>query len=111
MNAKDFLKKYGTPDKEIVMTTDGEQLVVFAGLDEHDYVFQNERYQTTSLYLQMGFLMRFDGLKDVNSTQKAGTLFRGDEPAKRNFGDDMKMVCLLLSFLLTPCLEKDPALC
>ena len=80
MNAKDFLKKCGTPDKEILTTTDSEQLVVLAGLDEHGHVAQNERYRNACLVLQIRFSMRFDGLKDRNSTQKARMLFRGDEP-------------------------------
>ena len=105
MNAKDFLKKYGTPDKEILTTTDSEQLVVLAGLDEHDYVVHNELYLNAGLDPHIGFLMRFDGVKDLNPTQKAETLLGGDEPmlmcvtVKRNFGNDMKMVRLLLSFL------------
>ena len=105
MNAKDFLKRYGTPEKEILTSTDSAQLVILVGLHEHDYVVQNERYLNQGLDLQVGFSMRFDGLKEPNSSQKAKTLFRGDEPEfmcvsiKRNFRDNMKMIRLLLSFL------------
>ena len=53
MNAKDFL--------------------VLAELHEHDYIVQNERYLNQGLDLQLGFSMRFDGLKELNSSQKAKT--------------------------------------
>ena len=106
MSAKDFIKKYGTPEKEILTSTDSAQLVVVpAGLHEHNYIVQNECYLSQGLNLQVGFSMRFDGLKEPKSSQKAKTLFRGDEPEfmcvtiKRNFPDDMKMIRLLVSFL------------
>ena len=66
---------------------------------------KNGRYLNQGLDLQVGFSMRFDGLKELNSSQKAKTLFKGDEPEfmcvtiKSNFPNDMKMIRLLLSFL------------
>ena len=107
MNAKDFLKKYSTPDMEILSKTDSEQLLVLAGLDDHDFVVQNERYLSSGLDLSMGFSMRFDGLKELNTPQKARVVFRGDEPellcvtVKRSFADDMKCVKTLLNHLPT----------
>ena len=106
MNAKDFLKKYSTPDMEILSKTDGEQLLVLAGLDGHDFVVPNERYLSSGLDLSMGFSVRFDGLKELNTPQKTRS-FRGDEPellcvtVKRSFADDMKCVKTLLNHLPT----------
>ena len=107
MNAKDFLKKYITPDMEILSKTDSEQLLVLAGLDDHDFVVQNERYPSSGLDLSMRFSMRFDGLKEPNTSQKARVIFRGDEPqllcviVKRSFADDMKCVKTLLNHVPT----------
>ena len=107
MNAKDFLKKYSTPDMEILSKTDSEQLLVLASPDDHEFVLQNERYLSRLLDLSMGFSMRFDGLRELNTPQKARVVFRGDEPellcvtVKRSFADDMKCVKTLLNHLPT----------
>ena len=98
MNTKDFLKKYGTPEKEILASTDSAQMLILAGLHEHNYVVQNERYLNQGLDLQVGFSMRFDGLKEMHSSQKAKNLFKGDEPEfmcvniKRKFPENMKII-------------------
>ena len=75
MNAKDFLQKYSTPDMEILCKIDSEELLVLAGLDDHDFVAQNDRYLSSGLDLSTGFSMRFDGLKELNTPKKAQVVF------------------------------------